>query len=326
MVERLAVAAATIGGRTTGVRTLTNHHETVAAVLVDASAPRRSRRSPSTSRALGAALRADLLAAARLAWLAIASSGMLMAIGYRGVDGHGQVGIWGPLLFSTPLLAAWYAFERLDSATRAYRQTIEALAMAPEFGGIVPPGHSQRVAALVGRDGRRARRLGARHVSTSRWPRCCTISDRSRSTSPTIPSRADPAVRGRRGHERDAPRDQAARGRRRHRGRRRGRARAAGWRCRCCASRATTTISPRATTSIERRDRDAALGAGLRVRREGADRARACGRRLLGRRFPLSRTPAHLPPCGFPRSRRGPRGFPRRPASRGAAACGSRGT
>ena len=71
-----------------------------------------------------------------------------MAIGYRGVDGRGQVGIWGPLLFSTPLLAAWYAFERLDSATRAYRQTIEALAMAPEFGGIVPPGHSQRVAAL----------------------------------------------------------------------------------------------------------------------------------------------------------------------------------
>jgi len=73
---------------------------------------------------------------------------MLMAIGYRGVDGHGQVGLWGPLLFSTPLLAAWYAFERLASATRAYRQTIEALAMAPEFGGIVPPGHSQRVAAL----------------------------------------------------------------------------------------------------------------------------------------------------------------------------------
>jgi len=71
-----------------------------------------------------------------------------MAIGYRGVDGRGAVGIWGPLLFSTPLLAAWYAFERLDAATLAYRQTIEALAMAPEFGGIVPPGHSRRVATL----------------------------------------------------------------------------------------------------------------------------------------------------------------------------------
>ena len=47
------------------------------------------------------------------------------------------------------MLAAWYAFERLDSATRAYDQTIESLAMAPEFGGIVPPGHSKRVAALA---------------------------------------------------------------------------------------------------------------------------------------------------------------------------------
>jgi hypothetical protein len=94
----------------------------------------------------------------RLAWLAVASSGMLMAIGYRGVHlavtnssvhGDGRLGIWGPLLFATPLLAAWYAFERLDSATRSYRQTIEALAMAPELGGLVPPGHAERVAALA---------------------------------------------------------------------------------------------------------------------------------------------------------------------------------
>ena len=61
----------------------------------------------------------------------------------------GASGIWGPLLFSTPLLAAWYAFERLDDATRSYRQTIEALAMAPELGGLVPPGHSERVATLA---------------------------------------------------------------------------------------------------------------------------------------------------------------------------------
>jgi hypothetical protein len=74
---------------------------------------------------------------------------MLMAIGYRGVNGAGRVGIWGPLLFATPLLAAWYAFERLDSATRSYKQTIEALAMAPELGGLVPPGHAERVAALA---------------------------------------------------------------------------------------------------------------------------------------------------------------------------------
>jgi hypothetical protein len=94
-------------------------------------------------------LGATLSPRARLAWLAIASSGMLMAIGYRGVDGQGRVGIWGPLLFATPLLAAWYAFERLDSATRSYRQTIEALAMAPELGGMVAPGHAERVDALA---------------------------------------------------------------------------------------------------------------------------------------------------------------------------------
>ncbi len=148
LAERIAVAGATIGVYA-AVRALTHHAETVAAVLgalaaaaiaqvgVDLVARRALRFSPAFS------------PRARLAWLAIASSGMLMAIGYRGVGGHGQVGIWGPLLFSTPLLAAWYAFERLDAATRAYRQTIEALAMAPEFGGIVPPGHSQRVAALA---------------------------------------------------------------------------------------------------------------------------------------------------------------------------------
>src|SRR6202008_2034965 len=64
-------------------------------------------------------------------------------------DGRGDVGIWGPLLFATPLLAAWYAFERLDSATLAYRQTIESLAMAPEMGGLVAPGHARRVAELA---------------------------------------------------------------------------------------------------------------------------------------------------------------------------------
>jgi hypothetical protein len=84
-----------------------------------------------------------------MAWLAVASSGMLMAIGYAGVDGKGDFGIWGPILFATPLLAAWYAFERLDAATLAYRQTIQALAMAPELGGLVPVGHAQRVAVLA---------------------------------------------------------------------------------------------------------------------------------------------------------------------------------
>src|SRR5262249_44019295 len=80
-----------------------------------------------------------------LAWLTVASSGMLMSVGYHGVNGRGEFGISGALLFGIPLAAAWYAFERLDSATLAYRQTIESLAMAPELGGLVPDGHAERV-------------------------------------------------------------------------------------------------------------------------------------------------------------------------------------
>ena len=145
--ERVIVAAATIAVYDL-FRAATNHDETVAAVLLTLGAAAASQVPVDLAARWALRLQPTFSARARLAWLAIASSGMLMAVGYRGVDGNGQVGIWGPLLFSTPLLAAWYAFERLDSATRAYRQTIEALAMAPEFGGLVPPGHSQRVAAL----------------------------------------------------------------------------------------------------------------------------------------------------------------------------------
>lgn len=148
MVERLVVAAVTIAVYD-GFRSLTHHHETVNAVLLSLGAAAVAQVPVDLLSRWVLRLEPTFSPRTRLAWLAIASSGMLMAIGYRGVNGHGQVGIWGPLLFSTPLLAAWYAFERLDSATRAYRQTIEALAMAPEFGGIVPPGHSQRVVALT---------------------------------------------------------------------------------------------------------------------------------------------------------------------------------
>jgi hypothetical protein len=148
LVERLVIAAATYGAYE-AVWHAVGQRETVPAVLA------------ALAGAAAAQLVTDLVVRkvlhlgvtfsprARLAWLAIASSGMLMAIGYRGVNGEGRVGIWGPLLFSTPLLAAWYAFERLDSATRSYRQTIEALAMAPELGGIVAAGHAERVAALA---------------------------------------------------------------------------------------------------------------------------------------------------------------------------------
>jgi hypothetical protein len=147
VLERLAVAAVTIGVYG-AVRSLTGYRETVAAILACLGAAALAQLPVDLAARWLLRLRPSFSGRAPLAWLAIASSGVLMAIGYRGVGGEGQFGIWAPLFFSTPLLAAWYAFDRLDSATQAYHQTIESLAMAPEFGGLVPPGHSTRVASL----------------------------------------------------------------------------------------------------------------------------------------------------------------------------------
>jgi hypothetical protein len=83
------------------------------------------------------------------AWLTIGSSGALMALGYRGVDGRGVVGLWGVALFATPLLATWYSFERLDKITRISTQTVDALSLVPEYAGLVAAGHGERVAALA---------------------------------------------------------------------------------------------------------------------------------------------------------------------------------
>ena len=147
IVERVAVAAATIAAYGL-MRSVTDFRETVPALFVCLCAAAAAQIPTDLTARTLLRLRPSFTGRARLAWLAIASSGALMALGYRGVDGRGQFGIWGALLFATPLLATWYAFERLDSATRAYHQTIESLAMAPEFGGLVPEGHSRRVAAL----------------------------------------------------------------------------------------------------------------------------------------------------------------------------------
>ena len=145
---RLSVAAATFAAYR-GVWHLVGKREEVAAVLVALAAAAAAQLVVDVIASKLFRLGASFSARGRTAWLAIASSGMLMAIGYRGVGGDGRLGLWSPLLFSTPLLATWYAFERLDSATRSYRQTIEALAMAPELGGMVPPGHAERVATLA---------------------------------------------------------------------------------------------------------------------------------------------------------------------------------
>jgi hypothetical protein len=53
------------------------------------------------------------------------------------------------LLFSIPLVAAWYSFELLASTRRNFRQTVRALAAAPELGGMVSEGHAERTAELA---------------------------------------------------------------------------------------------------------------------------------------------------------------------------------
>ena len=91
----------------------------------------------------------------RSADLALITSGMLMSIGYEGIGGHEGMGLWGPLLFSIPLLAAWYSFERLASIRKTYEQTILALSVVPELAGLARAGHAERVANLsldLGRD------------------------------------------------------------------------------------------------------------------------------------------------------------------------------
>lgn len=90
----------------------------------------------------------DLSVRGRSAQLALVTSGMLMAVGYSGLGGRGGMGLWGPALFSVPLLAAWYSFARLAAIRRTYTQTLRALSIVPELGGLVRPGHGERVAGL----------------------------------------------------------------------------------------------------------------------------------------------------------------------------------
>ena len=85
----------------------------------------------------------------RMADVALVTSATLMAISDLGVAGHGGMGLWGPAVFTIPLLAAWYSYEHLESIRRTYDQTIRALGAAPELGGMVRDGHAERVADLT---------------------------------------------------------------------------------------------------------------------------------------------------------------------------------
>jgi hypothetical protein len=84
-----------------------------------------------------------------MAWSALMACALLMAVAFRDGPGGAGLGLFGPLLFSIPLWIAWYSFARLDSVTRTYRQTIDALSLAPELAGLVPPGHGARVAIIA---------------------------------------------------------------------------------------------------------------------------------------------------------------------------------
>jgi hypothetical protein len=72
-----------------------------------------------------------------------------MAVSADGVQGVGGLGLWGPLVFTIPLLAAWYSYERLALIRRTYDQTIRALGAAPDLGGMVRDGHAERVAEVA---------------------------------------------------------------------------------------------------------------------------------------------------------------------------------
>jgi hypothetical protein len=85
----------------------------------------------------------------RMADVALVTSATLMAISATGVEGHGGMGLWGPVVFTIPLLAAWYSYEHLALIRRTYDQTIRALGAAPELGGMVRGGHAERVAELT---------------------------------------------------------------------------------------------------------------------------------------------------------------------------------
>jgi hypothetical protein len=85
----------------------------------------------------------------RMADVALVTSASLMAISALGVEGSSGMGLWGPAVFTIPLLAAWYSYEHLELIRRTYDQTIRALGAAPELGGMVRNGHAERVADLA---------------------------------------------------------------------------------------------------------------------------------------------------------------------------------
>jgi HD-GYP domain-containing protein (c-di-GMP phosphodiesterase class II) len=145
---RIAVAAAVVAAYRSTFGAL-DHQEVARVVLTALAAAALAAIVVDELVRFGLRRRSAFAGRGLLAWLTVASSGALMALGYRGVDGRGIVGLWGVALFATPLLAAWYSFERVDRITRISAQTVDALSRVPEYAGLVDDGHGERVAALA---------------------------------------------------------------------------------------------------------------------------------------------------------------------------------
>ena len=211
---------------------------------------------------------------ARLAWLAIASSGILMAVGYRGVDGMGSVGIWGPLLFSTPVAGR---LVRVRTA-RLGDARVPADDRSARDGAGVRRHRSARPLATSGRACRAPwpASSGCSTTDTSDLEMAALLHHLGQVTidEPDDPSRPIPAsevaavtstmlreikplaAAG------DIVAGDAADPRR-------------AWRCRCLRVASDyDDLTARDGNEAARRDRDAAFRARLRLRREGAPRAR----------------------------------------------------
>jgi hypothetical protein len=156
-IERLSEAAATVAAYRVVLGALDSAGARVQVLLALAAAAiagiavadlwhavRELRRAPTI-----AAPRVLFPRGGRTADLTLIASGMLMAVGVRGIDGKGDLGLWGVLLFAVPLMAACFAFERVAAIRSVYDQTIRALSAVPEIGGFVHPGHAERVADLA---------------------------------------------------------------------------------------------------------------------------------------------------------------------------------
>ena len=94
----------------------------------------------------------------RTADIALVTSATLMGVSDLGVDGSGGMGLWGPLVFTIPLLAAWYSYEHLERDPPHLRPDDPRARRRSGAGGIVRDGHAERVADDGGC--RRRRELG----------------------------------------------------------------------------------------------------------------------------------------------------------------------